>query len=96
MKKVTMLMMIFIFLIALSGCKAYEIEYTNNLPMTIEMKGEELKILQVTDLHLAYGMDYNDRRTFNLIKDMNEAEDYDLIVISGDMAMSPSDCSHNS
>jgi 3',5'-cyclic AMP phosphodiesterase CpdA len=90
MKKVTMLMMIFIFLIALSGCKAYEIEYTNNLPMTIEMKGEELKILQVTDLHLAYGMDYNDRRTFNLIKDLNEADDYDLIVISGDMAMSPS------
>ena len=90
MKKVTMFMMILVSLIALSGCKAYEIEYTDNLPMTIEMKGEELKILQVTDLHLAYGIDYNDQRTLNLIKDMNDADDYDLIVITGDLAMSPS------
>jgi predicted MPP superfamily phosphohydrolase len=87
MKKVMMLLMILISLIALSGCKAYEIEYTNNLPMTIEMKGETLKILQVTDLHLAYGIDYNDQRTLDLIKDMNQADDYDLIVISGDLTM---------
>ena len=82
--------MTFVFLIiTLSSCKPYEIVYTDDDPFVIEMKGEYLKILQLTDLHLTYGNDYRDRQTFELIKSLNEKDDYDLIVITGDMSMSP-------
>ncbi|PKK88855.1 MAG: hypothetical protein CVV62_01695, partial [Tenericutes bacterium HGW-Tenericutes-7] len=70
------LMMVFI----LFGCSAYEIEYTDNLPFQIEMKGNEVKIMQVTDLHLAYGIDDYDNQTLKLIGDLAISDDYDLIV----------------
>jgi len=89
MKKVMLLIVMMISLVTLYGCSAYEIEYTNNDAFQIEMKGEEVKILQVTDLHLAYGIDDYDNQTLKLIGDMAKADDYDLIVISGDLAMSP-------
>jgi len=82
-----LLMMTLVF--GLSACKPYTIEYTDNDPFTLEIKGDTLKILQVTDLHLAYGIDYRDRKTLELIKNLAKSDDYDLIVITGDLTMSP-------
>lgn len=89
MRKLLMIATIIMSTMVLTACKAYEIIYTDNDPFIVEMKGETLKILQVTDLHLTYGNDYRDRRTFELIKHLNDQDDYDLIVITGDMTMSP-------
>lgn len=69
--------------------KPYEIIYTDDLPIELEVGREELKILQITDLHLAYGIDFRDRRTYKLIKAMNDSDDFDLIVVTGDITMSP-------
>jgi predicted MPP superfamily phosphohydrolase len=86
------LMIIFLTTIVfgLSSCSSYAttIEYTDDLPMTIKMKGDTLKILQLTDLHLTYGIDANDRKTFKSIEKLIKSDDFDLIVITGDMTMS--------
>lgn len=74
----------------LSACQSYEIVYTDDDPFILEMKGDDLNILQITDLHLTYGYDYRDRQTFQLIETLNQKDDYDLIVITGDLTMSPS------
>ena len=89
MRKLVVLSLIFMLMMSLSSCQSNEIVYTDDDPFVIEMKGESLKVLQLTDLHLTYGNDYRDRQTFDLIKELNDQDDYDLIVISGDMAMSP-------
>lgn len=90
MRKYSLIIILIGFVFLLSSCKETEIMYTDNDPFVLEMKGDSLKILQITDLHLTYGYDYRDRMTFNLIKDLNNQDDYDLIVITGDMTMSPS------
>lgn len=89
MKKAILMIVVVLSLLTLSGCSSYEIEYTDNTPFQIEMKGDEVKILQVTDLHLAYGIDDYDNQTLKLIGDMAQADQYDLIVITGDLTMSP-------
>jgi predicted MPP superfamily phosphohydrolase len=89
MKKLAIIILVTWFSIVLSSCKAYEITYTDDLPFEIEMKTNAVNILQITDLHLTYGIDKRDRDTFDLIKALNDADDYDLIVITGDLTMSP-------
>lgn len=89
MRKVLSFVLLIVLITTLSSCQSYDIMYTDDDPFVIEMKGESLKVLQLTDLHLTYGNDYRDRQTFELIKDLNSQDDYDLIVISGDMTMSP-------
>ena len=73
----------------LFGCQKKEIIYTDNSPMLIHMRHDHIKILQITDLHLTYGIDYGDVKTFALIKKLVLQDDYDLIVITGDLTMSP-------
>ncbi len=85
-----MFTLILLFTFLITSCKPYVIEYTDNDPFTLEMKGDTLKILQITDLHLTYGIDDRDRKTFQLIKNLAVSDDYDLIVITGDLTMSPS------
>jgi predicted MPP superfamily phosphohydrolase len=53
------------------------------------MKNDSLKILQITDLHLTYGIDSGDQKTLSLISRLAKSDDYDLIVITGDLTMSP-------
>jgi predicted MPP superfamily phosphohydrolase len=65
-----------------------DINYSDNEAFFIEMKGADLKILQLTDFHMAYGVDYNDRKLFKLIEALVEADTYDLIVVTGDQTMS--------
>lgn len=84
---IVLLVMISISLISCQEQKA--ITYTNDDPLTIEMEHDTLKILQLTDLHLTYGIDAFDRATFDGIKTLVSSDDYDLVVISGDMTLSP-------
>jgi len=92
LKKV-LLSIIFVVLFTIVGCSStteYEITYTDDLPFEINMKGESLKILQLTDLHLTYGLDANDRATIREIEALVKSQDFDLVVITGDMTMSVS------
>lgn len=77
-------------LFLLSGCQTVlDPFYTDNEPIVIEMRNEHLKILQLTDNHLTYGIDYNDRQTYKAIEDLVRSDDWDLVVFTGDMVMSP-------
>lgn len=90
MKKIFLIALFILFFISLSSCKKDEsIMYTDDLPMIIDMKNDDLKILQITDLHLMFGIDDRDQKTFDLIEKLVKHDDYDLVVISGDMTMSP-------
>jgi 3',5'-cyclic AMP phosphodiesterase CpdA len=89
MKKVVAFVMLCISVLFVSSCIQNDIHYTDDQPMVISMKNQSLKILQITDLHLTYGIDYGDQKTFRLIKKLAEQDDYDLIVITGDLTMSP-------
>lgn len=90
MRKWIMISLLIMMSMMLSSCQTYTITYTDDDPFVLEMKGDSLKILQLTDLHLTFGHDQRDRRTFHLIEALNNQDDYDLIVITGDMTMSPS------
>ena len=65
------------------------IEYSDDLAFEIHLSSPEIKILQLTDFHLLSGFDHQDRRTLNLIEALITHDDYDLIVITGDLTMSP-------
>ena len=89
MKKLTVLALL-IVLFALASCQATPraIEYTDDDPIQIEMQNDTLKILQVTDLHLTFSsISYNDRMTLDTIELLVKSDDFDLVVISGDMTM---------
>lgn len=90
MKRFAVILLACNLCIYLLGCSAPPIEYSDDTPLRLDLKGETLKILQLTDLHLTFGFDYNDRETFALIRELSDQDDYDLIVITGDLTMSPS------
>lgn len=92
MKKI-LVTFIFLALLGLVGCSSSTTEaitYSDDLPFEISMKGDSLKILQLTDLHLTYGLDANDRATIREIETLVKSQDFDLVVITGDMTMSVS------
>lgn len=90
MKKISLGLLFVFLIVSMSACqKSNEIIWTDNDAMTIESTDETIKILQVTDLHLAFGISNRDQMTFDLIENLAISDDYDLIVITGDMMMSP-------
>jgi len=89
MKKIGLFLIVVFSIGLLMSCTQQQIAYTDNEPLVLHMSDESLKILQITDLHLTYGIDYMDQKTFDLIRYLNAQDTYDLIVISGDMTMSP-------
>jgi hypothetical protein len=90
MKKLIIFISVFFISLSLVSCKQNdEIIYTDNEAMTIEVSDDTIKILQVTDLHLAFGISNRDQMTYDLIENLAKSDDYDLIVITGDMTMSP-------
>ena len=89
MKKSVILIVLLLSVFNLAACRQQTIQFTDDHPMIIHMKNDELKILQITDLHLTYGIDYGDQKTFSLIRKLVAYDDYDLIVITGDLTMSP-------
>ncbi len=90
MRKIILFLIIIGLTVTLTSCQNDPIQYTDDQPFVLEMKGDTLKILQITDLHMTYGYDFRDQKTLKLITALSEADDYDLIVISGDLTMSPS------
>jgi predicted phosphodiesterase len=57
-------------------------------PFVVELRSDTLTILQLTDLHLTYGIDAGDRRTFETITKLVKSQPFDLIVLSGDLTLS--------
>ena len=90
MKKIILLIVLVLLVAGLGACRRQTVEYTDHEPFYLAMQGETLKILQITDLHLTYGVDYNDQKTFRLIEKLAAHDTFDLIVITGDLTMSPS------
>lgn len=91
MKKIlTLLSLIILTLILVSCSKNVELidNYNDNTFGYIELNKEEVKILQLTDLHLTYGFDYLDRQTYKLIDSLIKHEEPDIIVVTGDLFMS--------
>lgn len=90
MKKRILLPAFGLLALSLMACSGVnEITYSSTDALTLELENESLKVMQITDLHLTYGYDFNDRHTFSLIEAMAAQEQPDLIVITGDMTMSP-------
>ena len=89
MKKLITIITMFGLSICLISCAKQSIIYTDDEPFVIHMRNNDIKILQITDLHLTYGIDYGDQKTFSLISQLVSYDDYDLIVITGDLTMSP-------
>lgn len=79
---------LFSFFMATCSCYSTDVTYTDDDPFYLEMAGDELNILQLTDIHLTYGIDSNDKKTLDGIKTLVQSQDWDLVVITGDMAMS--------
>jgi hypothetical protein len=76
--------------LSLSSCASdRDIEYTDDSPFTIELASAHLRVLQFTDLHLTYGFDRYDQKTYELIEKMADAYEPDLIAFTGDISMSP-------
>ncbi|MBN2540519.1 MAG: metallophosphoesterase [Bacilli bacterium] len=89
MKKL-LLVFLLIFMLNLISCGQDSVTvYTDDEPITLEMQHDTLKILQLTDIHLTYGVDAFDRKTLDEIQTLVQSDDFDLIVISGDMVLSP-------
>ena len=83
-------MTLIVFAAGLSSCRnEQQVAFTDNEPLVIELDGKGLTILQLTDLHLTYGIDYNDRRTYKAVETLVESADFDLVVFTGDIVMSP-------
>lgn len=90
MKK-TSLFILFIFMaLLLVGCATTsEVQYSDDEAMMVVSSDETIKILQLTDQHLMYGFGANDHQTLALIEKLAAADDYDLIVLTGDQTMAP-------
>ncbi|MFA5006657.1 MAG: metallophosphoesterase [Candidatus Izemoplasmatales bacterium] len=90
MKKIILLAVVAVLATVLSSCTntPEPVAYTDDAPIEIAMERDTLKILQLTDLHLTYGIDAQDRATLALIETLVKADDFDLVVITGDMVLS--------
>lgn len=94
MKKIYLFFLLIVFGISLSACThdRYDdqgIMFTDDTPLMIALNQKNLKILQLTDLHLIYGNDYHDRKTYALMEKLILSDAYDFIVLTGDQTMSP-------
>lgn len=90
MKKITTILLLFICLFLVSCSNNQDvISYSDDEPFILEMKNDSLKVLQLTDLHLTYGNDDYDKKTLNLISELIASDDFDFVVITGDMSLSP-------
>lgn len=90
MKKIMLFVVSGLLLLTLIGCKSNDtIVYTNDESIVVASSDDTIKILQLTDQHLMYGFGENDRHTLQLIEDLATADDYDLIVLTGDQSMAP-------
>lgn len=59
-----------------------------DVPFVVELTSDTLTILQLTDLHLTYGIDAGDRKTLTAITRLVQSQHFDLIVLTGDLTLS--------
>lgn len=91
MKKLVTFILSVIVLLFVSSCsklEPLEDNYNENEFGYIDIGKDEVKIMQITDLHLTYGFDALDRKTYKLIEALVNQEKPDLIVLTGDLFMS--------
>lgn len=89
-KNLSLTFLILLNTILLISCNQ---DVNNQIPINddefnINIKNDNVKILQLTDLHLTYGFDHLDRKTFKLIDQLVLSEQPDVILVTGDIFMS--------
>ena len=87
-KRIIVIMLIMMSMMMVACSQSNQISYTDDEPILINLDQASLKVLQLTDLHLTYGIDAYDQKTFDLITKLIQSDDFDLVVISGDMTLS--------
>ncbi len=91
MKKIITLPLLLVSALVFTSCQDANLDlYSNDQPIRLDLAEQKLTILQLTDLHLTFGSDANDRATLRLIRTLVRTEQPDLIVFTGDLTMSPS------
>lgn len=76
--------------LALTSCQNVpQNYYSDDEAVRLDLSENKLTILQLTDLHLTFGIDHNDQRTYRLIDALVKETDPDLVVFTGDMSMAP-------
>src|SRR5690554_2699459 len=91
MKRIILFSLIIVFLGFLTSCNSNITLIDNYNDESIEIfniNKDEVKIMQLTDIHLTYGFDYLDKKTYKLINNLITNENPDVIVITGDLFMS--------
>ncbi len=91
MKKTLAIACLVVVVFITTGCQSRRdgVTFDDADTVVMAMTGETLTILQLTDMHLTFGIDHNDRSTYQAIETLVMADDYDLVVFTGDMVMSP-------
>jgi len=76
--------------LTLTSCASdLDIEFSDDAPLTLNLSAPSLRVMQVTDLHLTYGFDHNDQKTYELIEKLAAFIEPDIIILTGDLTMSP-------
>lgn len=88
MKKVLIALILIVSSISLVSCRNKDLITNNTDSLTINVSQENIKIMQLTDLHLTYGFDHQDRKTYKLIDKLIITEKPDVIIVTGDLFMS--------
>lgn len=91
MKRIIILLLIIVLFFSLTACNHNIIlidDYDDESIDIININKNEVKIMQLTDVHLTYGNDYLDKKTYKLINNLITNENPDVIVITGDLFMS--------
>jgi len=61
--------------------------YSDDEPIVVSMSNDHLKILQLTDLHMSGFGFINDNKTLKVISKLVQSDDFDLVVLTGDMVV---------
>lgn len=88
MKKILIATIIIFSLIFLVSCRSEEKVYDQEDTLIVNVENKDVKIMQLTDVHLTYGFDYLDKKTYRLIDKLVKHENPDVIVVTGDIMMS--------
>lgn len=90
MKRYLLALLLLIVLSTAVSCNANprSIAPSDDDAFVLEMERDDLSILQLTDLHLTYGIDANDRKTLSTIETLVKSRPFDLVVLSGDLTLS--------
>lgn len=91
MKRTILFLLSLLTLLTITACnkvKELEDNYNDESFGYIDVGKNDIKIMQLTDVHLSYGFDALDKKTYKLINALVESEKPDVIVITGDLFMS--------